>query len=483
MKKNIFANRRFKYGSLATIITIGFVVAVILLNVVASILLERFPLTIDLTPNQQFQLKDESIELVQALDEDITITVCADETTYESISQYYKQAYETIRNYPKYSGHIKVRFVDLVKNPTFVQNYPDLSLTTYDVIIESAKRTRKISTAEFFAAETSQYTGLTTYQSLAEQKLTAAIMYVTDENPVKVAILETTSAVNTSGLVSLLESNNYEVVNQNLLTEEIDPEAAFVVLPQPVGDLSVEEITKIEGYLDNNANYNKSLLFIASFQYAIQPALKNFLAEWGIEVGDDIIYENNSDYAVKNYFTTINTVDEEITSQLTNPQMPLVIPYSKPINLLFEEKDGNRFTAGIAATSPTASLMPVDADENFDVTVQPQQSFNTVAKGYRNKTIDNEIHTSQVIAFGSDMMISPSYLQVSGYANSSVIVTLVNSLVEKKDTLQILPVDMTNESIVISEGQVSFARILLVIVFPIVILACGVVVWFRRRHL
>ena len=56
MKKNIFNSRRFKHGSLATAMTVGFVAAVVLVNVIVGLLVERFPMNIDLTDNQIFEL-------------------------------------------------------------------------------------------------------------------------------------------------------------------------------------------------------------------------------------------------------------------------------------------------------------------------------------------------------------------------------------------------------------------------------------------
>ena len=93
MKKNLLNRRRFKYGSLATIITVGFIVAVVLLNVVCTLLLERYPLSIDLTSDNRFKLTDESVEFVKSIDEDVTILVLADESTFEGNSDLYKLAY------------------------------------------------------------------------------------------------------------------------------------------------------------------------------------------------------------------------------------------------------------------------------------------------------------------------------------------------------------------------------------------------------
>ncbi|MEG1027822.1 MAG: hypothetical protein RSE07_03950, partial [Oscillospiraceae bacterium] len=68
MKKNIFNNRRFKYGSLASIITAVFVAAVILINVIVTVLLNMYPLNIDITGNNKFKLTKESIAYLEELD-------------------------------------------------------------------------------------------------------------------------------------------------------------------------------------------------------------------------------------------------------------------------------------------------------------------------------------------------------------------------------------------------------------------------------
>ena len=101
--KNIFKMRRFKHGSLATIITVAFIVAVILINVIASLLLERFPLTIDLTSDQRFNLTQDSVDFVSTITDDVTLTVLAEESEFESSGIYYKQIYEILKSYDTHS--------------------------------------------------------------------------------------------------------------------------------------------------------------------------------------------------------------------------------------------------------------------------------------------------------------------------------------------------------------------------------------------
>lgn len=90
MKNNIFKSRRFKHGSLATIITIGFIVVLVLINLVFGLLTERFPITIDLTADKRFQLTDSSIEYIKDIKDEVNITVCASEYTFENADSIYK---------------------------------------------------------------------------------------------------------------------------------------------------------------------------------------------------------------------------------------------------------------------------------------------------------------------------------------------------------------------------------------------------------
>ena len=94
-----FHSRRFKFGSLATVITAVFVAAVILINVVVGLLLDRFPVSIDLTSDNRFELTQDSINFLSGLDQDVKITVLAEESEFESAGTYWKQVYEIIKDY------------------------------------------------------------------------------------------------------------------------------------------------------------------------------------------------------------------------------------------------------------------------------------------------------------------------------------------------------------------------------------------------
>lgn len=483
MKKNVFNSRRFKHGSLATVITVVFLAVLVLINVVATLLMERFPLTIDLTADKRFELTEDSIEMLGKLDRDITITVCADELTYSSSTgEYSKLASEVIQNYQKHSNRVTVQYVDLLENPAFAQNYPELDLASYDIVVESDLRAQKFSSNDLFEIGSSTY-GDTTYRSKAEQTLTSAILYVTDDNPETAILLQGQSSVDLSGYQNLLEANNIKTESKNLLTEDLGNEAKLVVLPQPDTDLTAEQVKKLDAFLDNDGNFGKSLIFVASVANPVGPVLKTFLAEWGIEVGEEMIFETDSNYVLQNNYVALNQiVDPDISSQITNTNLPIVMPFSRPVTRLFEEED-NRSTRLLVQTLSSSILVPADVDDSFDISAQEQKAYGTIVLGERNRYIGTEQVYSYVVAIGSEYLLSSSFLETPTYGDSSMVTAITNLVAAKEESIQILPVDMTPTTITITNAQVIVYQIVLVIVIPLLLLAAGVVIWLRRRHL
>lgn len=481
--KNIFNNRRFKHGSLATVIAIGFLVLVIVINVAATLLLERYPLTIDLTSDNRFQLTDESIAYIEDLDKDIKITVCADENEFKNASELYKQAYEIIKSYEKYNKKIKLEFVDLQKNPTFGQKYPNETLQIADIIVESDLRVRKVSQTELFEAQQTSYGGVA-YSSKAEQVMTGAIMYATTEKQTKVVALGGMGNGDISQLTSVIKQNNFEVTEANLLTEEIDQAADMVILPSPETDLSAAEVKKLEAYLDNDGKFGKSLLFISDYQRVVGPVLKNFLAEWGIEVEPAVIMETNAANVVYNspYVMISKIVDSDIANSLKTTSLPFVAANASPVKVLFEERD-NRKTGIIAMTSDTTVSVPLDAEGEVDINALEKSAKNVLVKGTREKYVGSELVTSSVVAFGSNEMMTPDFLLNAAFNNANVIVSTTNILTDKQDDVKILPVQFADQVITITQAQVTTYRVIFVIIIPILIVAASFIIWFRRRHL
>lgn len=226
-KKRWIKTRRQKYLFLSSITTVLILVAIVLVNVLTVYITDRYPVTIDLTPEKVFQLTDQSKEYIENLSAPVSIQVMTSEENFMASGEYYVQAHSVIEQYEKYSDQITLEYVDLLENPSLASAYEDVQIG--DIIVSSGNRSQTLTAYDLFNVESGSYYGNYITSSRAEQAMTSAIMNVTSETQVKAGVLTGHSEQYPDGFVQLLENNNFEVVSVSPATEEI-PEDIDVLI-------------------------------------------------------------------------------------------------------------------------------------------------------------------------------------------------------------------------------------------------------------
>ena len=130
-------SRKFKYGTLATIFTVVFVVAIVLINILIGHLTDRFVLEIDMTSESLFEISEDTMEVLDDLAEPITITVLAEETNYRDSAELLSNIYEILQRYEALAaGKLTVRYINPNVNPKIVEQYDvqllDLTAQEYE---------------------------------------------------------------------------------------------------------------------------------------------------------------------------------------------------------------------------------------------------------------------------------------------------------------------------------------------------------------
>lgn len=75
MKNKSKLMKKFKYGTIATV-TVAIVLAiVVLLNVIMTMITEKYPVKFDLTQDKRYELSQESIDFLSNLDSEVEIAV------------------------------------------------------------------------------------------------------------------------------------------------------------------------------------------------------------------------------------------------------------------------------------------------------------------------------------------------------------------------------------------------------------------------
>lgn len=513
-KPNAAFQKKLKYGGLATAITCVAVAIVVVVNLLVSRLVERYPLKLDLTANGVYEISEDSISFLQGMEKEVNFTVLMSESSFETNGTYMKMVSELLERYAQYSDKIHLTYADPTTNPDVVNRYQTNyagTLTQGDIVVSDAEddtKIRVVSVSSLFSYDQQKYNyyAYTGQGSLddcitgfsGEQNLTSALMYVTDANPVRVAVLASANGEplynqNYNGyslamFSTLLMRNGYDIQTVDLYTDTLDPaEYDLAVLPAPVNDLTSSAIDNISAFLYNDGEYNRNLIYFADFTQSATPNLDELLSTWGIEVTQNLVMEGNSSAAQQVSLTVFGSAsvpvaqiaDETYAEGLANTSLPIVAPFCRSVNLLWDSTS-NGITTSVLKTADTVYLNEMNSEtENTDKSAAGEQTVMAVSS--RKQMIDNVSHGSSVMVFGSMMLADYNVLQVTSYNNAQFLVSAVNHMTGKESGIVIAEKPVADQTVSMTAGAVRGSSIA-VFAVPMAIIVIGVVVIVRRRN-
>lgn len=488
MKKLNLNNRRFKYGTIATVITILFIAAVVLINVIVGIISDRHSADIDLTSQKVFEITDQTKDFLKTLDKEVTITVLSDESTMQNAGIAGKHVAQVLDKYKQNSDKITVQYIDPDKNPQVITQFNKSykgDLTSSLVIVQCGDKIKPITESQLIS-----YTQTGTYSSsmssTTEQAMTSAILFVTDDKPVVATILTTDSVQNAPDITSMLSTNGYVVEQTNALTGEINPATQLLILMAPQSDLPASSVDNISKFLDNDGKLGRSLIYVASNMQKDTPNIDALLAEYGLQVDSGIVYDMETRNMVStsdgNYGMFVFPSQSDPYSQyLTNFKNPVFVPRPSPITLLYDTKD-SRETFSLLSTAATSIIVPEDAGQDFDPSKQQQAAQTVLAVGSRYVYDNDKKVTSNIMACGSLDLMNSAWLQESSIINQEYMLSAINVMVGRDAGITIAPKSLTSTTLQVTQSNAVVIFIVTVVVIPLALIALGIVIWARRKH-
>lgn len=490
IKKRI-NRRKLKYGSIATAITVVIIVIVVLMNVIVNILSDKVNMSIDLTENGTFEISQQSIDYLESVDEPVSIVCLSDELTFQTSTYiYYKQAYEVLKKYSIYNDNITLEFVDMVENPTYAERYNSIykgEINAYNIVIESSKRIKVLTLDDLYNSEFNYYSFQYEYvSSKAEQELTSAIMYVTDPDPLKAVVLNCeTPAASYDNVLTLLESNGYEVSEIDPLTENIPEDADIVVINAPLNDFDESLIDQLYSFLDNGGQLGKNLIYLAHTQQKETKNIDAFLSEWGLEVGSGIVCDENTNNLYQNYYTVKNYVSaNDYSTNLSQANLPVIDYYSRPVNILFDSQD-TRSTVALLSTADTGFLYTNEMQEEVQNGNEPEivnSVQNTMALGRKYRfDEDNNMIYSNVLVIGSADNLHETFTSTTYYNNGDYFVSVLNTMTGKNTGISIVAKELSSTTFDIDVATANKYFWIFIIVVPAAAAIAGIAVFVSRR--
>lgn len=487
-KKLVSARMRrdFRYGTNAIIL----VAAVLVVFVLANLALESFStqLTFDLTKEKLYTIGEITDENLKALKQDVEIVALYDRTKGESDADR-AEVIRVLDQYARYD-HVEISYKDPDSNPGLIRKLVGetdaASYSEGDYIVKCGDKTRRIAADDMFVYQTYQY--FYQYKSAiqVEQKLTAAILFVTSDTfPVVYCATghEERSRSEFTNLFNRIESLGCDIRDLDLKQTQVIPEDATVLIfLGPKYDLNEFEAAMLEEWLDQDGG---QIIFCADYD----------------QQGED--YENFNKILTKLYGLSVN--------------LDLVEETDDKKKIVQENKD----SAFIGTTVPKGPLG--DMAKGYDVylfstrsiKIYAQDSDVTHIENYpliqsassgKSTYADNVTEGVQTVAatavnsgtrgaithaavFGSTLGFSDAYYQKYGQAVFNEISAFGYTVhwmisdygVNEGNLIEAKIYDTT--TIAMDKEKSNTLAIVSMVVIPALIIGVGVVVWMRRRHL
>lgn len=522
-EKREFNGKKLKHGTLSVIFTVVFTAVLVLINVVATTLFDKYPITVDLTKDKIYSASKESEDYVKKVKDKVLVTVFASEDDFSGFSEYNKQAVELLKNYCKINSNLSYRFVDIDSNPEIARNYD--SVKAFDIVFEikgeakgnEVKRVRNVSmvdlvnfkdefveqvtntgaTVDTLAQQYSQQYGddrsfLYAYKdniesSNADQAFVSALMAITDPDPQTVTVLTGRNELTqVAYFQQVLKANGYNVNSVDITSENIPDDTSIVLIPAPKNDYMDEEIDKLDKFLDNAGKLGKQMIYIASFSQDKTPKLDEFLAEYGIKVGEGAVCESDkTNYYGYPYVTTTGEISDNFKESLQTKEPKIITALCRPVSTLFDTKDMTSAVKYVQSSKNAYSAKINVAATGLDIgdhLSEGQQGYMAVGTRAAFGEGDDDNTYSNVIVFGSEYMVSDQYLADSHYQNSEYFLSVINGLTHKTQGVTIKPKTVTATLFDINDMQKNVLKWTFCLILPAAVLVLGIVIWVRRKN-
>lgn len=455
--------RSARYG-FHTGVSILFLAAILIF---VQTIIGRHGAAIDTTANRRHSLAPQSIDILDDLTNEVTLTCFFKSTAPEKLL-----AEDLLTEYARLNPLVRYRFIDPDTDPATARRYGIERYGT--VVVSGAEREETIS-----EVTESQITNAI----LRVSRGTRTVIYVVTGHGEKG--LDDTGDKGLSELKAAIEAENYIV--RPLFTmrvERIPADCGILIFAGPAGDIAPAERASIGTYL---AAGGDALLLLDPL--AELPLLGGIAEEYGITVNDDMIVDRFAKLVAGNYLTPIINIygDHPITANFRHATSFM---QTRSLTVVEDAPDGVTALA-LATTVPQAY-----AETNIEKLLEGQSQFEgesdtagplhiaavatRTGPGGGSGTVSGGGAMSRVVVFGDSDFAANKGINLMG--NRDLILNTIQWLAAQEDLITIRPRDPLTQPVVISERQGRIVFWLPVIGMPALSLALGLAISVRKRR-
>lgn len=464
-------NKKYKISSsVMVVIAIAIVIAV---NVFVTVLTGKFPIKLDMTPNQIYSISDSTKDYLKNYNTPTEIFILSSESEEDTSVK------AVLGKYSAENSNIKLTNIDPKNNPTFGQKYISDSenLSGKYLIVDGGEKFKTFSLNDLY--NVNSQTGRASSINV-EGKITSALKYISSTAPLNAYIINGHNEMESAGLKAALEGENYNVKSLNLLTEDIPEDASLLIIMSPANDFVVSETAKLDAYF---AKGGHAQFYFDAMQSEGLSNLYSYLEKWGIKVNDAVAVEQSNSNAMSLGGGLMLIVPEIESDDITdtivkNKRIIAHWPYAKTLTKLFD--NSNNITVKPLLTTSKSAY----SSSNYDDLTK--QDADETGKFNIGILASNSVNNSSIYVSGTSMMLNYTQEDLSstyGFANYDYFMNICSYMQGNTDDYTVSAKSLSINTITIKPVTAYVLGIIFAILVPVIILIAGIVVWFKRRHL
>jgi ABC-type uncharacterized transport system involved in gliding motility auxiliary subunit len=428
---------------------------------VVNFLGNRYDKSYDTTANKQFTLSDQTINIAKNLKQPITIS-------YWDQPSKFQGARDLLGRYASLSPNIDVKYQDADKNRTQAIAQGVKTLGTIFVEVGNKREAAKSLSEE-------EITGAMV-RALKGGDRTACFVLGSGEHST-----EDSQPTGYSELSTLVNGNNYKTQTIKLLEKaEIPKECSLVVVGGPRRDYIKPEVDALKAYVEGGGRAIFMLdppLKFGREEIDENQALQNVLADWGVTMDKDLVLDTSGVgqiFGLGPEYSLISSYGSHAIVRAMK-DVPTGFPIARSIQIkngakttvekLFETSDNSFATTNLAS----AQIKQSANDKKGPLILAAAGTYNS----------GGENGNGRFIVVGSSSWVANSFLRFNG--NRDLFLNMLNWLSSDEDLISIRPKEPTDRRLNVARRQIELMFYSSVVMIPLLIVAAGVGVWWRRR--
>lgn len=467
--------------------SVGLTAVVVAIVVVVNLIFGQLPekyRSIDVSNSKIYEITDTSREFLKHLDTEVKFTVLAvQEETDERIRTF-------LSKYASLSKHIKVEWIDPVLHPSALQDY-DASENSIIVSCEETDRTTAVTFDQIVVVDYSSYyyTGSISENEFdGEGQLTSAVNYVTSEEEKQIYRTaghgESTLPAN---ITELMDKNNYTVSEWNLLmNQDIPEDCDLLLMNAPANDLTEEERDAVLSYL---AEGGKMMLLLGETNTTELPNLAAVMKEYGMEAADGYIADPQRCYQGNAFYIfPMLSLSGDMAKGMASEMVLLINAHG--LNLTDPARDTISATSFMTTSNSGAAVTEeTQTDGTYTLGAVATETVSGTGdsdSGNGDETAedggnaDDQTKEARLTVISSANMIDSQLTETfTTLENTTLFMNAVTANFDGVENLSIEPKSLAVQYNTIQ--HVGLLSLFAIFGIPLVILAGGFTVWFKRR--